>query len=213
MIDLTTYQDFLSETKTTIKLKTEEKNNSEAKIADLTIQLADLKEAQEIMGAVGILAQDNTKQVFEGLVTQAVQAVFGEEYTFELDSRYARGKPEMEMFIVENGVRYSPKDEKGGGLIDVIAFALRIVSWAISDPRSQNVMILDEPFRCMHKEVLSFLSQMMQKISEELGLQIICITHENQIAIVVEFSENNKAFYVRQSKGKSNVEEVKNEST
>ena len=180
-------------------------------ISKTTTDSAVISEAQEIMSVLGIVLQEDIKKVFEELVTQSLQAIFGEEYSFELESRISRGKPEIELFIVENGVRYSPKYEKGGGIIDVVAFSLRIVSWAIREPRSQNTMILDEPFRCLHKEVLSFLSEMMQKISEELGLQIICITHENQIAIVAEFSENNKAFYVRQIDGISEVEETKRE--
>jgi predicted ATPase len=206
------YIKFLADTRAEIRLLTESRKNALAEIERLEQYSADIKEAQEVMGAVGILAQDSTKAVFEGLVTQALQAVFGDEYTFELESRFNRGKPEIELFIVENGTKYSPKDEKGGGLVDVCSFALRIVSWAIREPRSENVLILDEPFRCLHKEVLTFLSQMMQKISEELGLQIICITHENQIAIVANFSEDNKAFYVRQANGKSSVEEVAHES-
>jgi predicted ATPase len=212
MITIDKYQTFLFDTKASIKLLTKNREKIVAMIDELEQKLVIIKEAQEIMNMVGILAQDDTKQVFEGLVTQAVQAVFGDEYTFELESRVARGKPEIELFIVENGTKYSPKDEKGGGLVDIISFALRIVSWAIREPRSQNTLILDEPFRCLHKEVLSFLSEMMQKISEELGLQIICITHENQIAVMASFSENNKAFYVRQINGKSTVTEVKNDS-
>ena len=212
MHNLKSYQTFLSDTKASIKLLTKNRKEIVTKIDELEQELSTVKEAQDIMNVVGVLSQDNVKQLFEGLVTQAVQAVFGEEYTFELESRIARGKPEIDMFIVENGTKYSPKDEKGGGLIDVISFALRIVSWAIREPRSQNTLILDEPFRCLHKEVLSFLAEMIQRISEELGLQIICITHENQIALVASFSENNKEFYVRQKDGKSTVEEVKNDS-
>jgi len=212
MFNVKQYKEFLADTKAAIKLATKNRSDTVARIKELTEELATIKEAQEIMGAVGILAQDSTKIAFEGLVTQALQAVFGDEYTFELESRFNRGKPEIELFIVENGTRYSPRDEKGGGLVDVCSFALRIVSWAVREPRSENVLILDEPFRCLHKEVLSFLSQMMQRISEELGLQIICITHENQIAVVANFSEDNKAFYVRQSNGISSVEEIKHES-
>lgn len=209
MIDIDEYQTFLSDTKATLKFLNEDKDKTLGYIEEMKSSIGVIAESQTIMSALGIVLQEDIKKVFEELVTQSLQAIFGSEYTFELESRIARGKPEIELFIVENGVRYSPRYEKGGGIIDVVAFSLRIVSWAIREPRSQNVMILDEPFRCMHKEVLSFLSEMMQKISSELGLQIICITHENQIAIVAEFSDNNKAFYVRQVDGISEVVETK----
>jgi DNA repair exonuclease SbcCD ATPase subunit len=207
-MELTKYKEFLSDTKSTKKLHVEKKAELVLNISILESDVKDLQEAREVVSAAGILAQDNTKTMFESLVTKALQAVFGEEYSFELDSRYFRNQPEMEMFVVENGVKYSPKDEKGGAIVDIIAFAARIVSWAIRDPKPHNVLLLDEPFRCLSKEVLPFLAQLMQDISDQLELQIICITHEPELSSVSCRPEMDRSFLVKKIGGVSKVERI-----
>jgi len=208
LMNLTKYKEFVSDIKSTKKILVEEKNNCILEISELESDITILKEAREIVSATGILAQDNTKKIFESLITQALQAVFGEEYSFELESRFFRNQPETEMFVVENGIRYSPKDEKGGAIIDMISFAARIVSWAIMDPRPRNTIFLDEPFRCLAKETLPFLAQLMQDISDELHLQFLYITHEKQLAEVSCRSEKDTCHLIKKIDGISIVERI-----
>ena len=202
------YKEFLSETKATKKLLTEKRDKLSSEIVELDSTIEDLKEAREVVSAAGILAQDNTKNLFEFLVTQALQSVFGEEYSFELDSRYFRGQPEMEMFVVENGVKYSPKHEKGGAIIDILSFSSRIVSLAIRDPMPEPVLLLDEPFRCIWKDMLPCIGQLMQDISDQLDLQILCITHEKELAEAANRPEKDRSFLVTKSNGISMVERI-----
>lgn len=202
---LTKYKEFLSDTKSSIKIFNENKSRLSNEVSELESNIGTLKEAKEVISAVGILAQDSTRETFESLVSQALKAVFGEEYSFELESRFFRGQPETEMFVVENGVRYSPKDEKGGAIIDIISFASRVVSWAIAEPKSQNTLLLDEPFRCLSKDALPFLAQLMQDISQELNLQMIYITHEKQLVEVSPRSELDRSFLVEKVNGISSV--------
>ena len=205
-MNLTKYIEFLSDTKSSKKIFVERKEQLVLEITENQSDIEILQEAREIISTAGILAQDNTKKMFESLVTQALQAIFGEEYSFELESRFFRNQPEMEMFVLENGVRYSPKDEKGGAIIDVISFSARIVSWAIQEPKSQNILLLDEPFRCLHKDVLPFLARLMQDICDQLNLQIICITHEKELAN--GRPEKDRSFEVRKVNGISKVEQI-----
>ena len=202
-MNLILYENFLLENKTRKKLFEEKKNTLESSISVLEKEITNLKEAQEVMSITGILAQENVKKLIECLVTHALQAVFGKEYSFELDSQISRNKPEMEMWVVENGVRYNPKDEKGGGIIDVVSFALRVVLWTISEPKSNNVLVLDEPFRCISVGITDFLGEMLREISQQLGLQIIMITHSETLA-----EKGDSRFYVRKANGISSVEKL-----
>jgi len=203
------YKAFLSDTISKKKIYSEKKKSLTSEITDIESKIKDLQEAKDIVSAAGILAQDNTKQLFESLVTQALQTVFGEEYSFTLESRIFRNQPEMEMFVVENGVKYSPKDEKGGAIIDIISFASRIVSWAIMEPKPENVLLLDEPFKCLHKDVLSFLAQLMQDISNQLCIQIIMITHERELSNMSNRPDQDKTFVVKKIEAVSIVERIK----
>jgi DNA repair exonuclease SbcCD ATPase subunit len=65
------------------------------------------------------------------------------------------------------------------------------------------VLILDEPFRYLSTDLQSKASEMLNEISERLGLQIIMVTHEEELV-----DEVDKTFRVRINKGKSTVEEA-----
>jgi len=208
MKNIKKYKEYLSNIKSTKKILSEERDELLESISRKEQELKNLTEAREIVSTAGIIAQDTTKEVFESLVTQALQTIFGEEYTFKLESRYIRNQPEMEMFVIENGIKFSPKDEKGGAILDIISFASRIVSWAIKEPKSDNILLLDEPFRCLHKSVLPFLAQLMQDISRELNLQIIYITHEKQLIEVINNSDRDRTFLVEQFNGISEVRRI-----
>jgi len=209
-MQLKKYKDFLSDVKSSKRILTEDREKILSNIQRIEAKIQTLSEAREIVSVSAIIAQDSTKEIFEELVTQALQMIFGEEYSFKLDSRVFRNQPEMEMFVVENGVQYSPKDEKGGAVVDVISFSSRIVSLAIqsSEKNIQKVLLLDEPFRCLRKETLVYLAQLMKDISDELGIQIIYITHEKELAEASNREELDRSFLVKKIDGISRVERI-----
>jgi DNA repair exonuclease SbcCD ATPase subunit len=202
------YKEFLSDTKSSIKILTCDKNKLETEISEEEKKLSDLKEARDVINIAGVLAQDTTKSLFETLITKALKTIFGDEYSFELESRTSNNQPEMELFVVENGVRYHPEDEKGGAILDVISFMSRIVSWALTEPKTDNVLLLDEPFRCLSKQVLPFLAELIQEMSKELNLQFIYITHEHELAYASN-REEDRSFLVSKIHGISKVERIK----
>jgi len=204
------YKDFLSDIKASKKVLEKDQKKILSNIQELESKIQDLSEAREIVSVAAVIAQDATKEIFEELITQSLQVIFGEEYSFELESRVFRNQPEMEMFVVENGVRYSPKDEKGGSIVDVISFASRIVSLAIqsSEKNIQKVILLDEPFRCLRKETLIYLAQLMKDISDELGIQIIYITHEKELAEASDREGLDRSFLVSKIGDISRVERL-----
>jgi len=83
----------------------------------------------------------------------------------------------------------------------VAAFALRVASWSMQSPRSNNVLILDEPFRYLSVNLLSKASDMLKQISKELDLQIIMVTHSPELVeaadAVFEVSLKNKVSSVQ----------------
>ena len=66
--------------------------------------------------------------------------------------------------------------------MDVAAFALRIASWSMSMPHSQNTIILDEPLRFLSADCQEKASAMIKELSQRLGLQFIIVTHESVLA-------------------------------
>ena len=148
------------------------------------------------------LTQERVKGYIESLTTMAIRAVYDSDFEFLVDFKISRNKSECFFSIKEDGYEYVPKDDDGGGLIDIISFALRIVLYSLEKPRRRNVIILDEPFKWTGK-LMSRAGEMIKEISNKLGLQIILITHEPELAEIAD-----KSFLVERKDGISKVSPV-----
>lgn len=170
-------------------------------LEDSRNDLDDYNEAREIMSMVGILAQDEVRNLIQSLVTKVLQSIFDESYSFVVEDTINRNKPESFLWVQIGDKKYSLKEELGGGVVDAVSFALRVVMWAISSPRTADVIILDEPMKFVSKDKLNLLGQMLKRLSEELSIQFIMVSHEGEL---IETAD--KGFTVRNIKGTSLVE-------
>jgi len=162
-----------------------------------------LIKARYILSEVARLTQENFQAKVEGLITMAIQSVFERDFQFKLILERKRNKLECRPVIIENDHEYSPEKDMGGGLIDVISFAWRIVSWSMERPRSRNVIVLDEPLKNMG-DLVSLGGKMLKEISEKLNIQLIIITHDTEL---MEFGDTNYLFTHRD--GMTNIKMLK----
>lgn len=151
----------------------------------------DLIKARFVLTEVVNLTQKRFKQRVESLITMVIRSVFNRDFEFELIMERKRNKLECRPVIKEKGNEFDPKFERGGGLIDVISFAFRIVLWSLEKPRSRNGFVLDEPFRFLGKEMLKKVGAVLKELSEKLNFQIIMVTHEKELENIAD-----KTFYV-----------------
>jgi energy-coupling factor transporter ATP-binding protein EcfA2 len=151
---------------------------SKLKATDLSVQ--NHEKAREIIRQVGLATQKKLQYHISEVTTLALEAVFPNPYELVVEFVERRNKTECDLLFKRNGkVRDDPMDESGGGTIDVAAFALRVASWSMERPRSNNVLILDEPFsrlkgQAANRQVL----EMVRKVSKQTGLQIIMVSDE-----------------------------------
>jgi len=73
----------------------------------------------------------------------------------------------------------------GGGMMDVIAIAFRIVLWSIEVPRSRALLILDQPFPNCGSLIVR-AGAMAKELSQELKIQLLIITHEKKLAQIAD---------------------------
>ena len=175
----------------------------------LTIQekYANLVKARWILTEVVKETQIRFKAKVESLTTMAIQSVFDRPFKFVLEFERKRNKLECRPVVMEGESEFVPKDDMGGGIIDVISFALRVVLWSLQQPRSRNTLILDEPMKYVGKgELLDRAGQMLREVSHSLGIQLILVTHEPQLADIADI-----AYMVEHVKGKSVVKMIKGE--
>lgn len=188
-LDLKKYESFLSSQQAMINLLSEKKSELDESLSKAESMTKSLVEAQNVMNTVSILVQEESNGVVESLVTHALQSVFGNEYLFKIESRVQRNQPESYLYLIIDDKQYLLKnadDDSSGGVVDVVAFALRIVSWAMEDPRSDNVLILDEPFKNLDGHRSTILGELINELSKTFGLQFIITTRSPWIEDLAE---------------------------
>jgi DNA repair exonuclease SbcCD ATPase subunit len=168
----------------------------------LKAQSENLSKARWILAEIAKETQTAFQTKVESLVTSAIRAVFEERaFEFKLVFEQKRNKFECKPIVVEGENEYEPKDELGGGIIDLISFAFRVVLWHLENPRSRNVFVLDEPMKFVGKgDLLMRAGRMIKEISHRLGFQIIMVTHEPELAEIAD-----KAWVVEHDGTQSNV--------
>lgn len=140
------------------------------------------EEAQTIIQSVSQKIQQDAHGRISSVVSKCLEAVFDDPYEFQILFERKRGKTEATLAFVRDGiVLTNPQKEIGGGVIDVAAFALRLICLALTKPIRRRVLILDEPFtRIRGIENRKRMRQLLISLAEDFGFQFItCIDHES----------------------------------
>lgn len=145
-------------------------------------ELAAITEAVVTAANVAQAVQQTAHTRIAAVVTRCLAAVFDDPYTFEINFEKKRGRTEPQLLFKRRGlVLEDPHNEAGGGVVDIAAFALRVAAVIMGRPRVRPVLLLDEPFRFVSEEYIPRVRELLEELSVELDLQIIMITHINEL--------------------------------
>lgn len=162
-----------------------------------------LVEVRRIISEAARITQLQFKGFVETLVTMAIQTVFPEEqYKFVMEFDLKANRSEINL-LVQQGEKepYNCEEEQGGGLLDIISFALRVVMWSLEKPRSRAIFIMDEPMRFCGK-LTSLAGNMMKEISSKLNIQMLIVTHEDSLSEIAD-----QCWFVKREKGGQSIVE------
>ena len=173
---------------------------AKTKLIELKRDLHRHEQAREIVREVGLATQQQLQYHISDIMSLALEAVFPDPYALVAEFVERRNKTECDLYFKRDADFVDPLSASGGGAVDVAAFALRVASWAMQNPKSNNVLLLDEPFRYLSVNLLAKASAMLQQISQKLGLQIIMVTHSPEL---VEMADS--VFEVSIEKKKSKI--------
>lgn len=151
------------------------------------VQEADLRAdemAQAFLQQVAKETQEQLKFHLQDLVQTALDTVFPAVYTFKIDFNLARGRTEAVMYLDKDGEKVDPETACGGGVVDVMSFALRIASWSIG--RTAPVIIMDEPFKFLSAGLRPLMGEILRGIIDRLQLQILMVTHDPDFVSVAD---------------------------
>ncbi len=145
------------------------------------------EQAIEIVKEVGLKTQQTLQFHISNTVSMALSSVFDDAYEMVVEFVQRRGKTECDLLFGRGDNQVNPLSASGGGAVDVASFALRIASWSMQLPRTRNVLLLDEPFKNVSEGLLPKASELLKQVSEQLGLQIIMVTHSDTL---IESADN-----------------------
>ena len=148
-----------------------------------------LIKARFVLAEVAKLTQTKFTSYVESLVTMAIKSIFDRPFQFKVDFDLKRNKSECFLRIVEGEDEepFVPRDELGGGMLDTISFALRIVLWSLQNPRSCNTIFLDEPWKFIGQdELLDRAGSMLREISQRMNIQFIITTHQPKLTDIAD---------------------------
>lgn len=141
--------------------------------------------------------REQTRKQLEQLGTMALQLSLGPEYELILEVSEEKKKPVIEPYVLHlpTALKSSPTTENGGGIVDILAIAMRAMMLQMqSDPAIDGPIILDEPFKMVSEEYVPMIVTFLEKIAKDFGRQILLITHNNHLAetcsTVIEMSHD-----------------------
>ncbi len=142
------------------------------------------KEAVLLFEFAGQSAREFITSKFNDIVTFALQSIFGEDYKFTVELKIKRNAVWAEFQVSSAGYK-EPADpllSRGGGVIDIVSMALRIVLLELYTPKIEGPLLLDEPTKQLSKEYSSRAAELLTSISERTKRQIILVTHDQILA-------------------------------
>ena len=169
----------------------------------ISVEIINIETAQAIIQAVAQKTQEELEYRLSEIVSLALAAVFEDPYKLKVNFVIRRGKTECDLLFEKNKEIFDPLTSSGGGAIDIAAMALRVAIWSLTQPRTRNVLILDEPFRFLSREYQVKASIMLEELSKKLDLQIIMVSHSESL-----IEGANKVFRVIIKKGISSIQEA-----
>ncbi len=154
-------------------------------LKEARLRLIDAEIARELIQEVAQTLQQKAQHQIATVVSNGLQTVFDEPYTFKINFEKKRGRTEAQLIFERDGLELDPLTAAGGGVIDVAAFTLRVACLALSRPVTRPLLVLDEPFKNVSKAkgYLDKIPQLLEKLSEDMEIQIVMVTHIDELKV------------------------------
>lgn len=144
-------------------------------------------------GAHGLLTKlsdrrrEDVRVRVERIVVAALRAVFGPRISFRFDVSVLRGivaiKPEVGFMQQDGTFAYIGVDRVAGGVVDVLSLALRVAVLLARRPQLRPILIADEPLKHLSDEFLPNAAEMLRRLCDECGLQMLIVSHEPDVSL------------------------------
>lgn len=164
----------------------------EQNLARLHARIAQIeKEKGLLVMAVGLI--DRCIQVvsangigkIESVVSGGLQMVFGDTTMgLVLNKKEGARGSRYELLLRQGDFIGKPMDSFGGGVVNVIAFLLRVIM--IKRFHLAKFLAVDESFNNVSEGHLKLVSEMLQKLCHDHGFTVLAVTHQPVLALAAD---------------------------
>lgn len=138
----------------------------------------------KLLTTIGEQEQDIARAQVEGLVTRALQVVFGEELSFRLKPGTRGNQAVLDMLLVSEyggGTLETPvMDARGVGMAAVVGLALRLVIMLLTpETEVRRLLVLDETFAHVSASYEARVAEFLREVADNAGVQVILVTHSS----------------------------------
>ena len=184
------FEKYLQNKQGELSLLLKQQSNAADELQELTELYEHVFNAQDVLRRTAQQAQQQIEFHISDFVSSALETVWEDTaYTFTLKFELKNNKTVVEMFLNRDGVIVGLKNPNlirgGGGVLDVIGFALRIALWSLLVPH-KHVMILDQPFQNVDNVYIEKVGELLNEMSEKLELQFLIINHNPLLAMLAQ---------------------------
>lgn len=186
----------------------DKRNECSCQLKESLDQLRIKQKALETVNTIANLRRESLKGDIEGVLSDAVRLVYGENYSISIDYSVKRGLSAvdfmMEIKNSKNTVLRPIKEGFGGGVSDVVSVPLRLMVLSKGNKDGNLFCAFDESYKHLDDERIPAVSSFLRELIDQLGVQMIFITHQP------EFADNaDKVFKVSNEDGFTKFKEVK----
>lgn len=172
-------------------------------LQSLRTELAAIEEAAVILAAVTDAKRKELKEKVENFVSMALTRIFETNMQFIVDMSQ-EGNQISAHFLVKTDDLPHPVDlfeARGGGLVQVVGFILRIVILLSHRPPLRRLLVMDEPFRMVSEQYVDNLTTLVRELAYKTKIQFVIVTHDKSLADL-----GDKAYEFTLKNGSTTVE-------
>jgi len=173
-----------------VELLREQKREADEQIESLNTQYENMGSVLDILRKLAMVKEQVLRERLDNVVTRGLQLIFGSGYKSKMEFGIKRGQAVIIPKIVTevNGIELEAdiEDAHGGGLVNIVSVIYQILVLSLVKPAQRRLLFLDEPFANVSEDYLESAAEFVRQLNEKLGIQIVLITHRNQIAEVAD---------------------------
>jgi len=155
-------------------------------IANKEKELSLLEKSLAALQKLTDLKKKETVKKIEDVISFGLQAIFEDSsYQFRILDSIKRKQVVYDFRVYSNSFSsdegVSILDSRGGGVVSIVSFLLRLVLLCMIDKKAERFLALDEPFAALSENYHENLVATIKQIAEKLNVQLLVVSHQKSL--------------------------------